>query len=188
VTIAINQVSNGVALRIDGNIFQIVTFDHVKPGKGTAFVRLKLKNVKTGQVLEKTYKTADKLDDVPLEDRKLQYLYSSADDYHFMDNESFEEVAISTEIMGDAIKFLQDDMEVVAKSFNEEVLKVEVPMFIEAEIAQTEPGLKGDSSKAGTKPATIDTGANVLVPLFVTIGDFIKVDTRSGEYVERVKK
>jgi len=188
VVISINQVSNGVALRIDGNVFQIISFDHVKPGKGTAFVRLKLKNVKTGQVLEKTYKTADKLEDVSLEDRRLQYMYASGDEYHFMDNESYEETTISNELMGDSIKFLQDNMEVVAKSFNGEVLKVELPTFIEAEITQTEPGFKGDSTKAGTKPATIDTDANVMVPLFVEIGDFIKIDTRSGEYVERVKK
>ncbi len=188
-TISINQISNSTALNIDGNIYQVSSYDHVKPGKGTAFVRVKLKNVKTGEVLEKTFKTADKLEDVPLEDRRVQYLYCTDEEYYFMDNETFEEMVISANVLGEEnIKFLQDNMEVVAKYHDGDVLRVELPIFIQAEVTMTEPGLKGDSTKAGTKPATIDTGANIQVPLFVDIGDFIKVDTRTGMYVERVKK
>ena len=187
-TLSINQISNGTALRIDNGIFVVQEYSHVKPGKGSAFVRVKLKNVKTQQVLEKTYKTADKLDDVELEERKMQHLYETEDAYHFMDNESFEEVAISKEILGDGQKFLQENAQVTAFIHDGQALKVELPMFIEAEITHTEPGFKGDTSKAGNKPATIETGATLQVPLFVDIGDKIKIDTRTGVYVERVKK
>jgi elongation factor P len=159
----------------------------VKPGKGSAFVRVKLRNIKTQQVLERTFKTADKLDDVVLEERRLQNLYKSGDSYHFMDNKSFEEIVIHQDVIGEAVRFLQDNIEVIGVCYNNEVLKVELPTFITAEIIQTEPGFKGDSSKSGTKPATIDTGAAIQVPLFVGVGERIKVDTRTGSYVERVK-
>lgn len=187
-TISINQISSGIALKIDNGIFLIQEYDHVKPGKGSAFVRVKIKNVKTDQVLEKTFKSSEKLEDVPLEEQKLQNLYESGDFFIFMDMETFEEVPVSKEILGDLISFLQNDAEVTAYSYNKEILKVELPMFIEVEISHTEPGFRGDTSRAGTKPATIETGATIQVPLFVDIGDKIKVDTRTCTYVERVKK
>jgi elongation factor P len=188
VTISINQISRGTALRIDNGIFVVQECNHVKPGKGSAFVRIKIKNVNTQLVLEKTYKTADKLDDVELEERKMQNLYKSGDSYHFMDNESYEEVQISKEVLGDNIKFLQENADVLAYVLDGRVLRVEVAMFIEAEISHTEPGFRGDTSRAGNKPATIETGAVIQVPLFVEIGDKVKIDTRTGTYVERVKK
>jgi elongation factor P len=187
VTISINQITSGIGLLINDEVYLVTEFSHVKPGKGSAFVRVKLRNIKTQQVLERTFKTADKLDDVVLEERRLQNLYKSGDSYHFMDNKSFEEIVIHQDVIGEAVRFLQDNIEVIGVCYNNEVLKVELPTFITAEIIQTEPGFKGDSSKSGTKPATIDTGAAIQVPLFVGVGERIKVDTRTGSYVERVK-
>jgi len=188
VTISINQIASGVGLRINNDIFVVTDYSHVKPGKGSAFVRVKLKNIKTQQVLERTFKTADKLDNVLLEERKLQNLYRSGNFFHFMDNTTYEEKIISLDIIGDAIKFLQDNLEVTGICHDNEVLKVDLPTFIIADIIQTEPGFKGDSSKAGTKPATIDTGTVIQVPLFINIGDKVKIDTRTGSYVERVQQ
>jgi len=188
VTISINQLTSGMGLIVNDSIYVVVEYSHVKPGKGTAFVRVKLKNLKTDQVLERTYKTADKLEDVQLEERKLQNLYRSGDSFHFMDNTNYEEVVVDKETVGDAIKFLQDNLEVIGIFSNKKMQKMLLPMFIEAEIVQTEPGFKGDSSRAGTKPATIDTGTMIQVPLFIEVGDFIKIDTRTGSYVERIKK
>ena len=187
-TISINQIKNGLGLRLGSDIFIVTEYSHVKPGKGSAFVRLRLKNIKTQQVLERTFKSADKLDDVMLEEKRLQHLYCSGNEFHFMDNVSYEELVVPKEVVGDAQKFLQDDLEVIGMCYNNEVLKIDLPTFIIAEITQTEPGFKGDSSKAGTKPATIDTGAQIQVPLFIVMGDRIKIDTRTGSYVERVKK
>ncbi|MCK4881762.1 MAG: elongation factor P [Candidatus Omnitrophica bacterium] len=177
-----------MGLRINGDIFLVTEYSHVKPGKGSAFVRVKLKNVKTQQVLDRTFKTADKLDDVMLEERKLQNLYRSGDGFHFMDATSYEERILSEEVLGDAVKFLQDHLEVTGVCHGDEVLKVVLPTFIIAEVIETEPGFKGDSSRAGTKPSTIDTGVMIQVPLFVNIGDRVKIDTRTGSYVERVNK
>ena len=177
-----------MGLRINGGIFVVTEYSHVKPGKGSAFVRVKLKNIKTQQVLERTFKTADKLDDVLLEEKKLQNLYRSGNSFHFMDCTSYEEMIISKDILGETVKFLQDNLEVTGICYDNEVLKIVLPTFITAEITQTEPGFKGDSSKAGTKPATIDTGTAMQVPLFVNIGDRIKIDTRTGTYVERVQR
>jgi elongation factor P len=175
-----------MGLRINGEIFLVTDYHHVKPGKGSAFVRVKLKNVKTQQVLERTFKTADKLDDVFLEERKLQNLYRSGDTFHFMDSESYEEITLSKDLLGDAVHFLQDHLEVTGICYEHEVLKIVLPTFLTAKIIQTEPGFKGDSTRAGTKPATIDTGLVIQVPLFVNIGDRVKIDTRTGSYVERV--
>ena len=177
-----------MGLRINGDIFLVTEYSHVKPGKGSAFVRVKLKNVKSQQVLNRTFKTADKLDDVILEERKLQNLYRSGDGLHFMDTTSYEERVLSEEVLGDAVKFLQDHLEVTGVCHGDEVLKIVLPTFIIAEVIETEPGFKGDSSRAGTKPSTIDTGVMIQVPLFVNIGDRVKIDTRTGSYVERVNK
>lgn len=187
-TISINQITRGTALKIDNGIFVVQTYSHVKPGKGSAFVRIKIKNVKTAQVLERTFKSAEKLNDVPLEERKMQSLYKSDDVVHFMDLTSFEEITVSKNVLGNDLRFLQDDMEVIGLTYNDEVLSIQLPTFIEAEISHTEPGFKGDTSRAGYKPATIDTGAMVQVPLFIDIGERVKIDTRTGEYVERVNR
>lgn len=165
----------------------VTEYQHVKPGKGGAFVKVKLRNVKTEQVLDRTFKPGEKLEEAYLEERKLQNLYRSGDAFHFMDTTTYEETVVSLEVIGDAVKFLQDNLEVTGICFKNEVLKIVLPTFIIAEITQTEPGFKGDTTKAGTKPATIDTGTQIQVPLFINIGDRIKIDTRSGAYVERMK-
>ncbi len=187
-TISISQISVGIGLRINGDIMIVTEWQHVKPGKGGAFARSKLKNVRTHQVLEKTFRPGDKLDDVDLEERKLQNLYRSDDVIHFMDYSSYEEIEVNIDILGNDIRFLQDNLEVDALVHDDKVLKITLPIFIESEIIHTEPGFKGDSSRAGNKPATIDTEAVIQVPLFVEMGEVVKIDTRTGEYVERVKK
>ena len=186
-TISINQIESGTALLIGGDIFLVTEYNHVKPGKGAAFVRVKLRNVKTQQVLERTYRSADKLDDIHLEERKLQFLYRGADTLHFMDFSIYEQIEVSADIIGDGVRFLQENMDVIGLCHDHQFLKIELPTFFVAEITHSEPGFKGDSSKAGTKPATIDTGTTIQVPLFINTGDKIKIDTRSGTYVERVK-
>ncbi|MBF0478750.1 MAG: elongation factor P [Candidatus Omnitrophica bacterium] len=186
--ISINEISSGIGLMVDGNIFVVEDYSHVKPGKGSAFVRVRMRNMKTQQVLERTFKTSERLEDLPLEERKLQSLYRSGDDYHFMDLTSYEEKIVPVSMMGDGVRFLQENLEVVGTVYNENILKVHLPTFIITEIVQSDPGLKGDSSKSSTKAATIDTGATVQVPLFINVGDKIKVDTRSGTYIERVKQ
>lgn len=185
--ISINQINTGTALQINNDIFLVTEHQHVKPGKGGAFMRVKLKNIKTQQVLDKTFRPGDKLDEAPVEERKLQNLYQTDNTFHFMDLESYEEISVPSNIIGDDVRFLQENLEVVGIFANNQVLKINLPIFIIAEITHTEPGLKGDSTKAGTKPATIDTGATMQVPLFIDVGDKIKIDTRTGLYVERVK-
>ncbi|MBF0532447.1 MAG: elongation factor P [Candidatus Omnitrophica bacterium] len=176
-----------MGLLIDGVVYMVTEYQHVKPGKGSAFVRCKMRNVKTNQVLERTFRSSEKLDDVTLEERRMQNLYSSTDGQHFMDMTTYEEVVVpETAIEG--ARFLQDNLEVVGLFYNGAVVKVSVPNFIIAMVTQSDPGLKGDSSKSGGKPATIDTGATIQVPLFINAGEVIKVDTRTGTYVERAKK
>ncbi len=184
--VSINDITSGMALRINTDIFAVVEYNHVKPGKGGAFVRVKLRNIKTQQVLEKTFRSAEKLDEVPVEEKRLQNLYKSGDSTHFMDLENYEELTIPQEILGDVVNFLQDNLEVIGIFHKSELLKINLPNFIVFEIKHTEPGLKGDSTRAGTKSAVIDTGATIQVPLFINIGDKVKIDTRTGGYVERV--
>jgi elongation factor P len=188
VAITINEVENGMGLVVDGQLYFITEFNHVKPGKGSAFVRIRLKNLRTDAVLERTFRTADTLEDAPLERRRMQFTYLSGDEYHFMDQNTYEDTVIGKELIGETIKYLKDDTIVEAILYKGQVVKAEMPTFIIAEITETDPGLKGDSSKSGYKPAKIDTGAWVQVPLFVQVGETIKVDTRTGIYVERVKK
>jgi len=188
VPISINQINSGTALFIDGNIYLVTEFQHVKPGKGGAFAKVKLKNVKTQQVMERTLRSSDKVDEVHLEEKKLQHLYQSGEVIHFMDLANYEEIAVSKKLVDDEIKFLQDNLEVKGLFYKNKILKIDLPIFIEAEIMHTEPGFKGDSSKAGTKPGQIDTGTTIQIPLFIEIGDKVKIDTRTGQYVERVKR
>lgn len=189
-TISINEIESGIGLLIEGQIYLVTDYDHVKPAKGSAFVRVRMKNVKTGNVLERTFRTAEKLDDVSLEERRMQYLYRSGDEFHFMDEESYEQVTVQAkDLEENFIKLLQENMRVTGLCHEHQVLKMALPNFMTCQVLETEPGIRGDSSRSGNKPATIDTGAMILVPLFINKGDWIKIDTRTGgEYVERVQK
>jgi elongation factor P len=188
VSISINEFKNGLTVLVDNIAYVVLEFHHVKPGKGAAFVRVKLRNMKNGSVQEMTFRGDEKIEVAYIEERKLQYQYVSGGMYYFMDQDNFEEISINEEAMGDNIKFLLDNIKVTACFFKNEVLTVNLPNFIEVEIKHTEPGIKGDTAKSGTKPAEIETGAAVQVPLFVEIGDVIKVDTRTGGYVERITR
>ena len=185
--ISINEFKNGLTVLVDNEVWVVIEFHHVKPGKGAAFVRVKLRNMRTGNVLEKTFRGDEKIQDVFVEERKLQYQYNAGDIYRFMDQENYEEIGISKDALGDKIKFLQDNSEVNAYYYKDQVLNVNLPNFITVKVTHTEPGIKGDTAKSGMKPATIETGATILVPLFIIEGDILKVDTRSGTYVERAR-
>ena len=189
-TIGITDIKTGIALVINDNLWMVNEVNHVKPGKGAAFVRCRLKNLRTDLVQEMTFRTSDKLEEAYLEEKRLTYQYNAGDTFHFMDTETYEEITISREQLGGAVKFLQDNMEVAAICFKNKVVKMILPNFLVTKIVETEPGFKGDSSRAGNKPAKIDTGASVQVPLFINIGDWVKIDTRDGQglYVERVNK
>jgi len=186
VALSINEIKSGLTILVDGEVWLVIDTQHVKPGKGAAFVRAKIRNLKNGSVQEKTFRGDEKIDEAFVEERKLQYQYSSGGLYHFMDQENFEEVAIPKDYIAEKAKFLKDNLEVSAYYYKGDVLNVNLPNFIEFSITHTEPGIKGDTAKSGTKPAEIDTGATVQVPLFINSGDRIKVDTRTGQYIERV--
>ena len=176
---------NGVTLEIDGNIVQIIEFQHVKPGKGAAFVRTKYKNIITGSVLEKSFRPTEKFPQARIERKDMQYLYNDGELYYFMDNESYEQIGLNEEAVGDSLKFVKENENVKVCSHNGNVFAVEPPLFVELEITDTEPGFKGDTATGASKPATVETGATVSVPLFVNQGDIIKIDTRTGEYLSR---
>ena len=176
---------NGITIEIDSNIFQIIEFQHVKPGKGAAFVRTKLKNIKSGGVIEKTFRPTEKCPQARIDRKDMQYLYSDGDLFHFMDQETFEQIALNEENVGDSLKFVKENDICKVCSHNGSVFAIEPPLFVELEITETEPGFKGDTATGATKPATVETGANVLVPLFVNQGEKIKIDTRTGEYLSR---
>lgn len=183
--LAINDMKAGLTILVDDQVWLTMDCQHVKPAKGSAFVRVKMRNLKTGNVQEKTFRGDEKIEEAYVEERKLQYQYKSGSMYHFMDQENYEEIAISDEALGDKVKFLKDNLEVTSYSYKDEVLNVNLPNFITFAITHTEPGIKGDTAKSGTKPATIETGAVIQVPLFVDEGDRIRVDTRTGTYIER---
>jgi elongation factor P len=177
---------NGVTFELDGQLFQIVEFQHVKPGKGAAFVRVRMKNIITGATVERTFNPTDKMPKAHIERKDMQYLYNDGDLYYFMDVESFEQLPINAEKIGDTFKFVKENMVVKILSHKGNVFGIEPPTFVELEIIETEPGFKGDTATGATKPATMETGAIVKVPLFVNQNDKIKIDTRTGEYMERV--
>lgn len=180
---------NGLVLRYNGELMTIVEFQHVKPGKGGAFVRTKLKNVITGRVIDNTFRAGEKVDIVRLEAKMMQYLYQDGEDYVFMDGDTYEQVPLGSSIVDESIsQYLKDGIEYKVLFDGEIPLVVEVPFFLELEVTETEPGIKGDTVSSTTKPATLETGAVVQVPLFVNIGDVVKVDTRTNEYLERVKQ
>lgn len=177
---------NGITIELDGNIYQIIEFQHVKPGKGAAFVRTKLKNIKSGGVIEKTFRPTEKCPQARIERNDMQYLYSDGDLFHFMDVETYEQIALDADAIGDALKFVKENEMVKMCSHNGEVFAVEPPLFVELKITDTEPGFKGDTATGASKPAVVETGATVNVPLFVEQDDVIKIDTRTGEYLSRV--
>ena len=177
---------NGITVEIEGNVFQIVEFQHVKPGKGAAFVRTKLKNIKNGGVVEKTFRPTEKFPPARIDRNDMQYLYADGDMFNFMDTETYEQIALNADEVGDALKFVKENEMVKVCSHNGSVFAIEPPLFVELEITETEPGFKGDTATGANKPAIVETGAQVNVPLFVEIGDKIKIDTRTGEYLSRV--
>jgi elongation factor P len=181
-----SQFRNGLKIEIAGEPFAIVHFQHVKPGKGGAFVRTKLKNLKTGRVVDRRFRAGERVDEADIEDRKMQYLYRDGDQLVFMDSKTYEQSPFSAEQVGEARKFLTENLDVDVLFWRGKPLDVELPNFIEAVITECEPGEKGDTASNVTKPATLETGAVVQVPLFIKEGTTIRVDTRSGEYVERV--
>lgn len=177
---------NGMTFEEDGNVLQIIEFQHVKPGKGAAFVRTKTRNVITGSVVEKSYNPSAKFPSAFVERKDMEYSYSDGDLYYFMDPESFEQVPISSAELGDSFKFVKEQMICKVCSYKGKVFAVEPPNFVELKITQTDPGFKGDTATNATKPAVLETGAEVKVPLFIEEGDVIKIDTRTSEYMERV--
>lgn len=178
---------NGAKLEIDGEPFVIIEFQHVKPGKGGAFVRTKLKSLKSGNVIDRTYRSGEKVETPNLEERSMQYLYNTGDEYFFMDSENYEQFSMTGKQIGDGAKWLKENMLAQVLYHNGDPINVEVPMFVELKVVKTDPGVKGDTASGGTKPATLETGAIVKVPLYLEEGEVIKVDTRTGEYLERVK-
>jgi elongation factor P len=176
---------NGVTFEMDGNVVQVIEFQHVKPGKGAAFVRTKFKNVITGSVVERSFNPTEKFPTAFVERRDMQYSYNDGDLYYFMDMETYEQVPINASVLGDNFKFVKEEMECKILSYKGNVFGVEPPFFVELEVTETDPGFKGDTATNATKPATLETGAEVKVPLFIEQGDKIKIDTRTGEYMER---
>ncbi len=177
---------NGITLEMEGSVYQIIEFQHVKPGKGAAFVRTKLKNIISGGVVEKTFRPTEKFPQARIDRVDMQYLYSDGDLYYFMNTETYDQIALNDETIGDALKFVKENEMVKVCSHNGNVFAVEPPLFVELEVTDTEPGFKGDTATGATKPATVETGATVQVPLFVETGDKLKIDTRTGEYLSRV--
>ena len=184
--ISAGDFKNGVTLEIEGNIYQILEFQHVKPGKGAAFVRTKLRNIISGGVVEKTFRPTEKFPKAHIERKDMQYLYSDGELFHFMDVETYDQIALNEDAIGDALKFVKENEMVKICSHKGNVFAVEPPLFVELAIIDTEPGFKGDTAQGATKPATVETGAVVYVPLFVEMGDVLKIDTRTGEYLSRV--
>lgn len=184
-TVGINQIKIGITIDLDGTPYVVVNVEHVKPGKGGAFARTKIKNLKNENVIERTYRSDDKIEEAYIEEKALTYSYHSGDFYHFIDTETYEDIAIEINKLKDSYKFLKDNIEVTANYYKGELVNITLPNFVVYTITHTEPGIKGDTAKSGTKPATLESGALIQVPLFIDVGTKIKVDTRTGEYIER---
>ena len=183
-----SQFRNGLKIDIDGQPFVITYFQHVKPGKGGAFVRTKLKNLLNGRVVDKTFRSGEKTEEADIEEKSMQYLYQDSDDRIFMDNTSFEQLPIGKDVLGGSINYLLESMDVDVLFWKSKPVSIQVPNYIEATVTKSDPGLKGDTSSGATKPATLETGLTLNVPLFIEEGDILRVDTRTGEYSERVNK
>jgi elongation factor P len=183
--ISSNDFRSGTTIELDGSVWRVVEFLHVKPGKGSAFVRTKLKNVQSGNVVERTFRAGETVASATIEKRTMQHTYKEGDSFIFMDMESFEEATLTPQQMGDRAKYLKEGMEANILFWNEQILDVELPTSVILEITDTDPGVKGDTATGGTKPAIVETGAQVMVPLFISIGERIKIDTRDGSYLGR---
>lgn len=183
--ISVNDLRTGLTIEVDGAIYSVVEFLHVKPGKGAAFVRTKLKNVKSGSVVERTFRAGERVNRAHVETRQMQYLYFTGTEYAFMDTGNYEQVSLSAQNLGDAPNYLKENMTIGIQFYDGEAIGVDLPTFVELEVTATDPGLKGDTATGGTKPATLQTGLVVQVPLFVNTGDKLRVDTRTGEYLSR---
>ncbi len=183
--ISTNDFKTGVTIEMDGDVWTVVDFQHVKPGKGSAFVRSKLKNVRTGAVVERTFNAGEKLPKARVDRREMQYLYNDGAAYNFMDNENYDQLSISRDQLGDAVKWLKENTNVHILLFQGSVIGVDLPNFVELEVVETSPGIKGDTASGGSKPATLETGAVVNVPFFIEVGDVLQIDTRTGQYLKR---
>ncbi len=183
--ISCSDFRNGATIEIDNNVWQIVDFQHVKPGKGAAFVRTKMKNVKSGAVVERTFNPNEKFPKARIDNRQMQYLYENDGQYNFMDNENYEQSELTAAQLGDAVKFLKENMEISIMFFQGNIIGVDLPVAVELEVVETDPGIRGDTATGGTKPAKMESGCMVKVPLFINIGDVLRIDTRTGEYLER---
>ncbi|OQB45422.1 MAG: Elongation factor P [Firmicutes bacterium ADurb.Bin153] len=184
--VSTNDLRTGLTVEWDGSIWTVVDFQHVKPGKGAAFVRVKLRNIITGATIENAFNAGEKLSRAQIDFRKMQYLYESDGQYHFMDQDNYEQISLGADALGDALKYLKENMEIGVQQYQGKVVGIELPNFVELEIVETDPGLRGDTASGGTKPAKLETGAVIQVPLFIQQGEKIRVDTRTNKYLERV--
>lgn len=183
--ISTNDFRTGATVEMDGDAWQVVDFQHVKPGKGAAFVRAKMKNVRTGAVVERTFNAGEKMPKAHLDNRQMQFLYETDGSYNFMDNENFEQIVVTPEQLGDAKKFLKENMTISIMFYNDAMIGVDLPFSVELTVVETDPGIRGDTATGGTKPAKLETGHVVKVPFFINVGDVLRIDTRSGDYIER---
>ena len=184
--ISTNDLKNGITIEVDGAIYVVMDTQHVKPGKGAAFVRTKIKNILTGSVTETTFRPTEKFEDAIIERKKMQYLYNDGELYYFMDMETYEQIPVGEDVVDEDLKFVKENEEVTLSFYQNKAFAIEPPLTVELEVTETEPGVKGDTATGATKPAVVETGATVYVPLFVNQGDKIKIDTRTGEYLSRV--
>ncbi|WP_026689306.1 elongation factor P [Alteribacter aurantiacus] len=183
--ISVNDFKTGLTIEVDNGIWTVIDFQHVKPGKGAAFVRSKLRNLRNGSIQEKTFRAGEKVAKAHMENRKMQYLYSSGDTHTFMDTQSYEQLELQSDQIKEQLKFLKENMEVAVLTYQGETIGVDVPLSVQLEVTETEPGIKGDTASGGTKPATLETGLTVQVPFFINQGDVLIIDTREGKYVSR---
>lgn len=184
--VSVNDFRTGLTIEVGGEVYSVVEFQHVKPGKGSAFVRSKLKNLRTGAVIERTFRAGEKVSRAHLERRKMQYLYREGDSFIFMDNETYDQISLDKDQLGDNVKFLKENISIYLLTHAGKLIGIELPYFVELEVVATEPGIRGDTAAGGTKPATLETDLLIRVPLFVEVGDVVRIDTRTGEYLERV--
>jgi len=188
VPVSTTDFRNGLKVEIDNEPFIIVEFQHVKPGKGGAFVRTKLKSLRSGNVIDRTYRSGEKLDTPELEEKKMQYLYAADKDRVFMDTTNYEQVSLNEGQLGDSINYLKENMEIKILYYKGQPINIDIPMFVELAISRTDPGVRGDTASGGSKPATLETGAVIKIPFYLNEGDIVKVDTRTGTFIERVKQ
>jgi elongation factor P len=186
--VSTTEFRNGLKIEIDGEPYIIVEFQHVKPGKGGAFVRTKMKSLKSGNVIDRTFRSGEKVDVPELEEKTMQYLYAADKDRVLMDTSSYEQISMSEKQLGDSVNYLKENMEIKVLYFKGQPINIDIPMFVELKIARTDPGVRGDTASGGSKPATLETGAVVKVPFYLNEGDVVKIDTRSGIFIERVKQ